>query len=735
MAMDRVTRDLETELRIPPKPVLAALVLFSCALFLGTQMVGSSWALTRRTMPLFLVVSILGLAGWLLSDWRPALGTWFAVLALVITIYLADYWLELPGTLAWAAVPTALAVPLVGLVGGAAVALGQSALVVVLANYPPAGIAASDVVVALVPIWGVLGAMSAAYRPMLKRSRWLDGYFERARRSLDEARDHRADLEQVLDDLAHANRQMALMNERVTALRLMAEEAQKAKTRFVARVSHEFRTPLNMIIGLVDLMVDKPEMYDVRLSPRMREDLQVVHRNCEHLSHMVSDVLDLTRVETDRLALHRERVYIQGLIESAVTAVRPLLEGKGLALEITVSAGLPAIYCDRTRIEQVVLNLLSNAARYTDVGGITASAWQQDHHVCVSVADSGLGIAPDDVERIFEPFSQGTGDLWRDKGGSGLGLAISKQFVELHGGRIWVQSEQGVGTTFTFELPISPPMEPVARPGHQIRGDWVWRERRTRASFSEDHYKPRFVVCDETGDLSAALGPYGDDVEMLIARDLDQAIAALEDGPAHAIVLNLADPDCVWPLVRTARNVMPGTPILGCSVPRRVERAAALGALGHLVKPVGRDDLKRALEATGRPVRRVLVVDDDPDALQLFSRMLWVCDETLEVSTASSGQEALELLRSSTPDLMLLDIVMSDMDGWQVLEAVNRYEDVLRVPTFFVSAQDPADQPPMSSFLLVTIDEGLPISKLLRCSLDVSARLLSPEAEPDPALG
>jgi signal transduction histidine kinase len=201
-----------------------------------------------------------------------------------------------------------------------------------------------------------------------------------------------------------------LANERTANLRAIAEEAQRTKTAFVANVSHEFRTPLNMILGLVELMVENPEIYAVSLSSSMRDDLNVVYRNCEHLANLINDVLDLTRMEAGYLTLHRERVDLQEIIEDSVTAIRPLMEKKRLALDVLVPDELPRVYCDRTRMQQVLLNLLSNAARYTDVGRITVQVVQQDQHVVISVADTGPGICSEDVGRIFEPFFQGSGE-------------------------------------------------------------------------------------------------------------------------------------------------------------------------------------------------------------------------------------------------------------------------------------------------------------------------------------
>ena len=356
--------------------------------------------------------------------------------------------------------------------------------------------------------WGSLGrffAIAAVSYQSRQQAKWYAGYFEQAQRLLAETLDHRAELVQALDDLSHANRQLALMNKRVNALQSIAEDAQAAKTRFVARVSHEFRTPLNMIIGLTDLLIEKPENYDAVLSPRMRDALRVVHRNSQHLSDMVNDVLDLSRIETDHVVLRRERIPIQAIIHVAVEAVRPLIENKRLEMRLDIPENIPDVYCDRTRIEQVVLNLLSNAVRYTDQGFIAIEARQQTNHLCVRVTDTGQGISPQDRERIFEPFAQGTSTVWRNKGGTGLGLSISKQFIELHEGRIWVESELGVGTTFAFELPISSWIEHLdtfqqsVRPGQKIQEEWLWYQRSSKPNLPDSQQaRPLLAVLCRT---------------------------------------------------------------------------------------------------------------------------------------------------------------------------------------------------------------------------------------------
>ena len=728
---------LDSELRISPRPVLVALLALAIVLFLATQFLAAPREVVNPVMTLLLVVEAIAVTGWLITGKNGSLGRWYTVAALLAAVHAAHLVLNLPTVLVLAAIPVAVAVSLISIPAAVLVAAVASVLLSVLLRLQVAGLELSHYTVALIAIWSTLGVTVASLRPVHHLSDWVEEYFERAQRFLEEARDRKAELERAMESLAHTNRQLALAGERMAALRTIAEDAQRAKTAFVANVSHEFRTPLNMIIGLVGLMVETPAIYDVILSPKMRDDLRVVYRNCEHLSNMIDDVLDLSRLEAGRLALHRERVNLGEVVDGCVAAVYPLIDKKGLTVQVTLPDGFPEVLCDRTRIKQVVLNLLSNAARFTEVGGIEIAVARRDTQVVVSVADTGPGIRPEDAGQIFEPFYQGSHQLWRDKGGSGLGLSISRRFVELHGGHMWLDEEWEAGTRFAFALPISPPVEHVGRPGHQIREDWAWRERTflTDGSGSaEDLAMPRVIVCDETGTLYERLSHCADGVEIVDARGLEQVTQALRACPAHAVLVNASTTEGLWLSMAAAVQQVRDTPLIGCSVPRIVGRAMEAGALGHLVKPVTRADLEGALASVSGSVRCVLVVDDDADVLSLFQRMLHACDETLEVLTTSSALEALDVLRDGRVDLLLLDVVMPEIDGWELFDRMGQDEAVQDVPTFFVSAQDPADQLPVSDYLVAAVGSGLSPSMLLRCSLELSGLLLGAGAGLDPAL-
>ncbi len=727
--------DFTSDVRISPKPLAGVIMA------LGFLLAISSYLWARQPDPL--LVAVVGLLlqaaaaiAWLLDARDCALGRWLTVLVLLGLVHLVDAWRLLPAALPLVAIPVGLAATLVSLWAAVLIGVAESLLLLSLPFWPFAHLSMSAVLAPLLAIWGILGTAYAAHRPGRQLGRWLDEYYERTRSLRQQLEGRRVELYETLESLKHANQQLALMNERAMSLRLIAEEARNSKTRFVARVSHEFRTPLNMIAGLVELMAETPEIYDVTLSPRMREALRVVRRNCEHLSDMVTDVLDLTRIEMDRVMLRRERLRVLDIVESAVGAVRHLIEDKGLALEISVPEDIPEVYWDRVRIEQVILNLLSNAVRYTDRGGISVRVVRKDQHVLVSVSDTGRGMASEDVERLFEPFFESSDGPKRGRGTSGLGLVVSKQFVELHGGRMRVESKLGAGTTFTFELPASPPAPHMARPGHQIREDWAWQQTQHRPAAGTPKLGARFVVHDSTGDLSAVLSYHSsDEVEFTSASDLSAVAQEAEKGLIRGIVLNADTPEQAWLQAEAARRLAPESLIVSGCVPCRTRRCADVGALGYLVKPVRRADLARAMEATGKPVRRVLVVDDDPDTLLLFGQMLRTCDGRIEVLTACSGEEALAVLGRTIPDLMLLDVVLPGMDGWQVMESIAQGDRVPRVPTFFVSARDPTDEPIRSEFLLATVGGGLPLSKFLQCSLQISQILLQTERELDPVPG
>jgi signal transduction histidine kinase/CheY-like chemotaxis protein len=727
--MDNAVSGYQDELRISPRVSLPFLALAGLVFVFGSD--GGIGTPVRLPVVLFgILLHVACVIAWREENRLPELCRWLALAGWVAAVVMGSVWLFDAQFLLLLFIPTILAAIFIGIRAATLTAVGGTVIILGLPLLTGAGLSADSTLTALLANWAGLGIMYLVRYPIAQLAHWVWLYAQRAEAALEETRDRKVELEQTLGDLAHANRQLTLTNERLAAMRQIAEEAQKNKAMFVARVSHEFRTPLNMIIGLVDLLTDTPEVYGDDLPPALFEDLQIVHRNCEHLSGMINDVLDLSQAEAGRLALQKERVNLADLIYGALSVVSVLVQKKNLAVQVNVPPDLPEVYCDRTRIRQVIVNLVSNAVRFTDRGSISVTALQEGQEVVISVADTGPGIAPDAAATIFEPFSVNTNSLRRERSGNGLGLSISKQFIELHDGRIWLETAVDAGATFSFSLPVSPPLPPLAPAGRWIREDWLYMERSPRSALARPANgppKPRMVVCDETGGLLAVLTHYADQIEFVPVQDLAEVCQALRDCPAHIVAFNALSASRVLQLLESARAQISDTPVVGYALPPPKQYAQQAGASDYLIKPVTRAVLETALQKVDRPIHRVLVVDDDPDVARLLTRLLHARDPQMAIGTAANGADALRSLRDQPPDLMLLDIIMPDMEGWEVLEQKKQDETLRDVPVILISAQDPAEQPIVSKVLVSTMGGGLPLSKLLDCSLEFSAALLKPD--------
>lgn len=739
-----------------PAPLLSILLILAA--------LAIAWAFDSRAASLqdhmFLDIAtmllLLSVVFYLVARWNPWAGRWLLVVGLAILFFWMALWLQNPVILVLLILPVSISGSTMGTGPALITATVQSALLFFLPFLPvlhsstiPMTPPNVITIVTILAMWSVVLTVLALERPLQAQTEWLSSYLDDVYAQVDAIRNERADMEQTLAVLDHANRQLEAANERISMYRLAAEEAQKTKSTFVAKVSHEFRTPLNMILGLVELIVESPDIYAVVLPPELEQDLQVVFRNCRHLANLVDDVLDLTRIESGRLTLHKDHVDLSLLVEEAVSAVQPLLRKKGLTLDVSCPTDLPSIFCDRTRIRQVILNLVSNAARFTDEGGIRVEVIQKGRHLQVSVIDTGPGISPEISQRIFEPFCQGMDSTWRDKGGSGLGLSISRQFVQLHQGRLWLESEPGSGSRFIFDLPVIAPDEITQRPYGWIREDRAWREGvfRESAGLSREPNRQRIVVKDSHGILLESLARYGDVLELIPASTIEETIHKAKQLDVQAVIINSDSRDQLEVDLTDVSNRLADMPVFGSLVTAPVSQALLGGAAGHLVKPISSAMLADAMRQAVRNKEidsmtdQVLVVDDDPDVLHLFTHMLHRYDPELTVTTASNGKDALEILRDSGSagegpttgyDIVLLDVNMPVMDGWETLERIRadrRCDDVI---VYMVSAQDPGDQAIMSPFLVSTYSGGFSTLKLLRSSLDLAALLRQPDSILDP---
>jgi signal transduction histidine kinase/CheY-like chemotaxis protein len=705
-----------------------ALQLFlpgSALLGLTVTLMGEVYGWPLRVTAFGSILTILPFAAWFLLGYLPRATRWLLVLSYLAICLASAHWLGSQAAACLLPLPAGLASLLLSPPHGSAVGLLTS-LAVVGAGGQLGLDGMLPRVVALGAIWGAQGLVWVAIGCASQAVTWWSASYEQMRELLEAARTQRIELKQTQEDLVQANLELARVSERLRAMAEVAEEARAAKEEFVANVSHELRTPLNMIIGFSEMITRAPRIYGGELPAKLLADIEIILTSSRHLAGLVDDVLDLSQVDAGRMALSREWAAPGEIVEAAAMAVTPLFESKGLSLDMEVPENLPLVYCDRVRVRQVVLNLLSNAGRYTEQGGARLRIHREAEGLVFAVSDTGPGIAPEAQQRVFEPFSQVDNSLRRRYGGSGLGLAISKRFVEMHGGRMWFETGLGQGTTFYFTLPVEEPPSRGEGPISRWFSPYHEYEARTRPSRApKPRLTARFVVLEAGDTLQRLLRRYREEAEVTTVRTIEEAIHELGRLPAQALIVN--DPGLLQTSQHAERlaDLPYGTPVITCWLPGTREAADRLGLIRYLIKPVGHDALLSALQSLERPVRSVLVVDDEPEALQLYGRILASAGRGYRVLRAPTGQRALSLLRTRRPDVMLLDLVMPGMDGYAVLQQKSRDEKIRKVPVIAVTAQDPSRGPLASNLLTIGRSGGLYLQDILS-SIEAISEILAP---------
>lgn len=549
---------------------------------------------------------------------------------------------------------------------------------------------------------------------------------QRAYARTSEAYQQKLELAQVCEDLTLVNQELARLSDRLKAMHHIAEEARRAKEEFVANVSHELRTPLNMIISFSEMITQSPKIYGKRLPLALLADITAIQRNSRHLSRLVDDVLDLSQFEAGRMTLSKEEVSIERILDASTETVRVLFDSKKLYLKVEMAPGIPDFLCDRRRIQQVVVNLLSNAGRYTEQGGVHIKARTKNNDIIISVADTGPGISVEDQEIIFEPFRQLDSSSSRRHGGSGLGLNISKRFVEMHKGKMWLESEVGKGTTFYFSLPFDTPLSGSSKVSFTR---WIssYEQRIRPVKAPAPKVVPRFVLLEPGDTLQRLFKRYSDEVEINAVKNVADVIIEANRLPAQAVVVNMFSFGQDVDLMDQLSNLPYGTPTVMCWVPGEEEAAKQLGVAYYLTKPIDRESLLTTLESLGGNIKTVLVTDENLEVLQLFARLLSSSKQGYQVLQAGNGRLALDILRERQPDVMLLDLMMPGMDGYQVLQEKREDPSIRDIPVITISARDPIEGAMVNDRLVVTRSGGLSILDTLNCIQRIS-EILTPSA-------
>ena len=477
-----------------------------------------------------------------------------------------------------------------------------------------------------------------------------------------------------------ATRNVELYREAVDARRA-AETADGLKSRFLSMVSHELRTPLSLIVGTIEMQLREEAESHTPLPERYQRDLRNIRASAQHLARLIGDVLDLASSQAGQLRLTREQLRLTDVLARVSALGEAMAREKGLAWHADYPDHLPPVWADRTRLQQVILNLIGNAVKYTKSGTVTLWAEVGKQQVVVAVSDTGLGIPQEEQEIIFDEFRQSERTMSRGYGGMGLGLAISRRLIELHGGKIGVLSSgaDGSGSTFYFSLPIMAASDdeadtPIDRSGTVL----VLTEQ-----------------AEDDNPLYRHLVTRGFAVELIQVDAKAGWLTQIIASPPGAVVLDYGPTgDRGWEIMRLLRQNLPtqDIPIVFYSLSDELEYGAAL-ELEYLVKPISSQDLARVLARQGFALdqgdgaRTILVVDDEPGILDLHVRMLEKVAPRCHVLKAHNGREALEVMAQRRPDLVLLDLMMPVLDGFGVLQAMRERELTRDVPVIVLSAQ------------------------------------------------
>ena len=479
-----------------------------------------------------------------------------------------------------------------------------------------------------------------------------------------------------ITELKQHEAELADLVEKLQIARDAANEANRTKSSFLANMSHELRTPLNAIIGLTEMMVSNAARFGTE---KAQEPLQRVNRAGRHLLGLINEVLDLSKIEAGKLELHPESVDLVPLIDEVIGTARQLAEQNKNRLVVECQESLGPLTVDPMRLRQILLNLLSNACKFTtqgEVGLRVRKVVDGPSWIEFAVSDTGIGMTAEQQHKLFEEFSQADAVTARRFGGTGLGLAITRKLARLMGGDVTVASEPGKGSIFTVRLPggTDIPARTFMEGGRQPDGDCVLvidDDATARELLTDQLRAEGFSVVTASGGLEG----------LKLAKEVHPSV----------ITLDVIMPDLDgWSVLAALRqdSELSEIPVIMITILDQQRRGVALGAAGYLTKPIDREQLHRLVErfrAQAQPTR-VLLVEDD--SFQRERMHAWLESQRWVVQEAANGREALDRLQQSKPDLILLDLMMPEMDGFQVVATLQKEAGWRDIPVIVITALD-----------------------------------------------
>ena len=499
-------------------------------------------------------------------------------------------------------------------------------------------------------------------------------------RAMAELRKREEELTQLNHELEDTNRGVIALYAELDEKASSLQQANELKTRFLSNMSHEFRTPLNSILSLSRILLER---MDGDLTSEQEKQVTFIQKAADGLSELVNDLLDLAKVEAGKIEVRPSSFEVSDLFATLRGMLRPLLvQGSSVALIFAEPDNLPPLYSDEGKIAQILRNFISNALKFTEQGEIRVAAVQAGYTIRFSVSDTGIGIASEDQERIFEDFMQIESHLQRQVKGTGLGLPLSRKLAELLGGGVSVESEWGQGSTFSVSIPIVYPnatnLPDLLQPTTSLKPAHL------PILAIEDHTETLFIYENHLQESR---------YQLIAARTLAQARQALEQFRPAAIVLDiLLEGQNGWTFLRELKDdeATRNIPVLVITVVDNEKQALALGADGFLIKPVDRLLLLKKLNilVNQEKVQKLLLVDDDPTYRYMVKQLL--TDVPLQIVEAASGREGLAAAEREQPSAILLDLQMPEISGFDVLDQL-QHNPVTRSIPVIIHSSTPLD--------------------------------------------
>jgi signal transduction histidine kinase/CheY-like chemotaxis protein len=513
---------------------------------------------------------------------------------------------------------------------------------------------------------GALDQMQASMGEVIELNRQVS----RQKRDIERQKE---ELELTHRDLGESNRAVLTLHAELADRAASLKRAADVKGRVVANVSHEFRTPLHTILGLSAILLDAS---DGPLSDEQRKQVRYIRTSAEELQALVNDLLDLSKAESGKAQLRPEKFKLSELLSALRGQMRPLVDA-GQPVDLVFEEPEDAeLETDHGKVAQIMRNLISNALKFTERGEVRVTARRTGDHLALSVADTGIGIAEEHFDRIFEEFGQIEGPLQQKRKGTGLGLPLSERLAELLDGKLTLQSRVGHGSTFTLTIPLVHPevselSSLTQRPIDPSKAPILVVEDDRKTIFLYERY--------------LAMAGF----QVIPARTIDDARRVMLSHRPAAIVLDvMLEGETTWDfLADLKRN--PDThdiPVLVVTVTSKAQKARALGADEFWLKPVNPDRLINKLRSLTRPgvQTKVLVIDDDERARYLMRKLL--TGTPYGMAEAASGPEGVRLAREASPNVILLDFLLQDMTAFDVLDDLKADPRTRGIPVIVVTS-------------------------------------------------